>query len=85
MELKGSKTVRFADRTELNADLLIWATGWKSNLFPFTSTEKSELQQQAESYVLHHFLSIAVLFLWITSMIIPLFMSVRYKHVEPVW
>ena len=30
VELKGSNIVCFADGVELKADLLIWATGWKS-------------------------------------------------------
>jgi hypothetical protein len=53
VELVGTKTVRFADGTELEADLLIWATGWKSSLLPLTSEKKKDLVQLAETYVLN--------------------------------
>ena len=52
VELKGLQTVCFADGTELDADLLIWATGWKPPLFPFTSTTTTTLAEEAEAYVL---------------------------------
>ena len=53
VELSRRKTVHFSDGTELETDLIIWATGWKSSFAPLPSSKNLELEQQAEAYVLN--------------------------------
>lgn len=51
VQLARTNTVHFADGATCEADLLIWAIGWKTNLTPPTLQECLNEQQHTETYV----------------------------------